>query len=334
MTDISIKLADPIYSIKLIDNSIKQTIECYAISFNSSGSLMISASNQDIKVWNFAQGRLKEITTLKEHTNTIFCLQFSQKSNSFISADNVNSIRCWKQINEKEWKSSNQKQTNQIYCLILNQSENELVSGGKEYSIKIWQIDFKKNKLSYLYSLDKHTNYVSGLSFNKSENMLVSCGYDNQIIIWKKDNKQKWLFDYVVTQPVQVSGCRLCFINDNQFIWLTGNQVSKDCISMFELKDGTYQENLDKEVKLIKNDKTWDLNLYPIFYNKEKSLMVIKHKLHVYIIKISNNGQLNIITQIEYESTYIFGALSNDGRYLVTWNKAGQKYDTYEILIN
>ncbi|CAD8129688.1 unnamed protein product [Paramecium sonneborni] len=336
MIDNSLEQVDPNYTIKLIDDSIKQSNDCLAISFNLSGSIMISASKQDIKVWAFAQGKLKEITTLKGDTKNIFCLLFSQKSNSFVSASSDYSIRCWKQINEKDWKNSQsyQKHTNYIQCLILNQSEKELVSGGADNSIKIWQIDFNKNELTYLYSLEKHTNSVFSLCLNQSENILVSCGYDNQIIIWNKDNKQKWQFEYVVTQTIKEQGRRLCFINDNQFIWVTGNQIGKDCISMFELKDGKYQENLDKQVKLIKNDSDYDYTLYPIFYNKEKRLVIVRYKCHVYLIKISNNGQLQIITSIKYESNSIQGALSNDGRYLVNWSKSGQKYDIYEIFIN
>ncbi|CAD8125979.1 unnamed protein product [Paramecium sonneborni] len=311
---------------KIIDNSIRQSVSCFAISFNQSGSLMISASNHNIKVWEFMQGRLKEITTLNGHTETISCLQFSKKSNSFVSGGYDNSIRCWKQINEKEWQSSQsyQQHTNFINCLIFNQSENQLVSGAVDYSIKIWQIDFINNQLTYLYSLNKHTNSIYSLCFNQLENTLVSCGGDNQIIIWKQDNNQKWQFEYVVTQNIQESGCRLQFINDDQLIWVTGIQVSKDCISIFELRNGKYQENLDKQLQLIKNDNVSDLNLFPIFYNKEKKLMIVKHKQHVYLIKITNEGYLKIITQIKYESNSIQGALSNDGRYLVrVWGWVG-----------
>ncbi|CAD8129392.1 unnamed protein product [Paramecium sonneborni] len=324
------------HDIKLIDNTIQQTHVCYAISFNSSGSLMISAFNQDIKVWNFVSGRLQEITTLIGHSNGITSLCFSQKCNNFVSASYDNSIKCWKQINEKVWQSSQsyQKHTNCINCLILNQSENLLVSGGRDHSIKIWQIDFIQNELTYLYSLDKHIKSVYSLCFNQSENTLVSCGKDKQIIIWKKDILQKWQFEYVVTQTVQEFGCRLYFINDDQFIWVPGDQVSKDCISIFEFQDGKYQENLMKEVELIKNDKNCDYRLCPIFYNSKNNLMIVKHKNHVYLIKISKEGKLNIIKWIKYESNFIQGALSNDGRYLVTWNKSENKYDTYEILIN
>ncbi|CAD8169456.1 unnamed protein product [Paramecium octaurelia] len=325
-----------IHNMKLIDNSNKQNENCFSISFNQSGSIMISANNSDINIWDFEKGKLNKINKISGHTQTICCLQFSLTRNSFVSAGFDKSIRCWKQINQKEWQSSQpyQQHTNCIDCLIFNQSENQLVSGGRDNQIKVWKIDFVDNQLNYLYSLEKHSGFIFSLCFNQSEDTLVSCGGEKQIIIWKKDSELKWQFGYIVTQSIKEVGCRLCFINDSQFIWVTGDQVSKDCISFFELKEQRYQENLQKEVKLIQNDKLSDLTSFPIFYDKKKKLMIVRHKLYVYLIKISNEGQLKLITQIKYESNSIQGALTNDGKYLVTWNKEEQKYNTYELYIN
>ncbi|CAD8189295.1 unnamed protein product [Paramecium octaurelia] len=308
-----------IHHMKLIDNSIKQSLVCYAISFNQSGSLMISTSNQDIKVWNFEQGRMNEINKLSGHTQSISCLQFSKFSNSFVSTDFDKSIRCWKQIKQNEWQSSQPycQHTNGINCLLLNQSENTLVSGSQDKSIKIWNIDFVDNQLTYLYP------NVYGLSLNQPEDTLVSCGGDKQIIIWKKINKeQKWQFEDVVIQSTQEVGCRLSFLNDSQFIWVTGDKLSKDCI-----------KNLKKEVKLIQNTNDLDLCFFPIFQDKKNNVIIVKHKCYVYVINVSKEGQLTIITQCKYESNSIQGALTNDGKYLVTWDKVGQKYNTYELQI-
>ncbi|CAD8215264.1 unnamed protein product [Paramecium octaurelia] len=325
-----------IHHMKLIDNSIQEPKSCYAISFNQSGSLLISASNNDIKIWSFDKGNMNEISKISEHTNYICCLQFSKYSNSFLSAGYDQSIRCWKQINQNQWQSSlsYKEHTNCIDCLILNKSENQLATGGLDKQIKIWNISFANNQLAYLYSLEKHTNNVYSLSFNESEDTLISCGGDDQIIIWKKDNKQIWQFGYRVTQSIQEFGCRLCFINDNQFIWVTGNKVSKDCICTFEVINQNFQENLQKQVQLVQNNSQCDRNIAPIMHVKNTNLIIVKHKYNLYFIKIQNDGQLKIITWIQYESNTISGALTNDGKYLVIWDKAGQKYNIYELYIN
>ncbi|CAD8154852.1 unnamed protein product [Paramecium octaurelia] len=161
-----------IHHMKLIDNSIKEK-----------------------------EGKLNEISKFNGHTKTICCLQFSKNSNSFLSAGFDNSIRCWKQINKKELKSSlpYTEHTDCIDCLIIDQVENQLVSGGRDNSMKIWKINFTDNQLTYRYSLNKHTHNVYSLCFNESEDTLISCGSDKQIIIWKKDSHQIWQFGCVVT---------------------------------------------------------------------------------------------------------------------------------------
>ncbi|CAD8146612.1 unnamed protein product [Paramecium octaurelia] len=321
--------------LKSFDNSIHQQEECYALSFNGSGSLMISGSNCDIKVWNFQQETLSEITTLSGHNSAITCLIFSKKSNSFLSASYDQSICCWSQINDQEWKCSQfyQQHTNCIECLILNQAENQLISGGRDCQIKIWKVDFLKNELCYLYSLNEHENDICSLCLNESENTLVSLD-TIQILIWKMDDQQNWQFDNVVTQAIQSPRSRLCFINNHQLILVTRNEV-EDLICILDIQNGKNQQfQIIEELKLIKNDELGDTSLFPICYNKEKQIIIFKYKLHVYFIKISNEGTLKLLSQIDYQTSYIFGTLTNDGKYLVIWEQVGKKFDYYEIQVN
>ncbi|CAD8188886.1 unnamed protein product [Paramecium octaurelia] len=274
--------------VKSLENSIDYQDECCALSFNESGTLMISGCNCEIKVWNFQNGILNQITTLSGHKWMITCLIFSKKSNSFLSASYDQTICLWMS------SQFYQKHTNCIDCLILNQTENQLISGGRDFSIKVWKVDFQKNQLSYLYSLDKHKNDIYSLGLNQSENTLVSFDL-NEIIIWKKDNQQNWYFENLVTLEIQSLGSRLSFINDHQFILGTGNE-EEDLISLFELQnEKNLQLQIIEELKLFNSDGI-DANLFPICYNKEKKIMIFKQKLHVYIIQISNEDKLfNII---------------------------------------
>ncbi|CAD8190267.1 unnamed protein product [Paramecium pentaurelia] len=318
--------------LKLFDDSIKQEDQCYAFSFNVSDSLMISASGCQIKVWDFVRGILNEITTLSLHTGPITCLQFSKKNNCFLSTGFDKQICCWNQINDKEWKNSQfyKQHTDCIDCLILNKSEDQLISGGRDHSIKVWKVDFLQNQLYYLYSLDKHTNGIYSLCLNQSENTLVSTDCF-QIIIWKKDNKQKWQFENQITQNLQFIGSRLYFINNQQLILATRNEV-KNYISILQLENGQ-QFNEIVDLKLIENNQIRDVNLFPICYNKEQNLMIFKHKLNVYLIKILKDGNLEVLTEMNYSTTFIFGKLTNDGKYLIIWEEARKKFDIYELQI-
>ncbi|CAD8157795.1 unnamed protein product [Paramecium octaurelia] len=280
--------------IKLSDQVIPQEMDCFAIAFNQYGQYMISGVNSEIKVWDFNQGNLNERCTLIGHTDTISCLQFSKQSNSFISAGYDNSIRCWRLSSElcaqsyilsqispmdqdqdqvgpytydqgQEWQSSQPfvEHTDGINCFILNQAENQLFSGGKDKSIKIWQYDNFENALTFCYSLDRHKDTIFSLSLNKYEDTLVSCGKDQQIIIWKKSNNLIWQFGYIVTQSIKEEGCRLFFISDTSFIWVTGSKYSENCISTFELSEqNIYQENLEKKVNLTVNNDIFDSSFF------------------------------------------------------------------------
>ncbi|CAD8196228.1 unnamed protein product [Paramecium pentaurelia] len=262
--------------LKLIDQSIKQIIKCNAIVFDSSGSIMVSTEKNDIKVWSFLNGTIKLIKVLQGHSNWIQCLVYSKKQNSFISGSGDMSIRCWQQLDQTNWNSSLPYIYHRdfVRCILLNSNEDLLFSGGDDKQIIVWKADLNENKLKCLYSLDKHNNSVVALSLNQSEKYLVSCARDkNQIIIWERKNENKFEFKYFVNQSIQSCGFKVKFIKENQFIWITGNK-DIDQLYVFELKDGVFQENQEKAIKLIQNQMTVDEYHFPITYNKEKNLIV------------------------------------------------------------
>ncbi|CAD8101267.1 unnamed protein product [Paramecium primaurelia] len=216
-----------------------------------------------------------------------------------------------------------------------------LFSGGDDESIKVWKVDFKQNKLTYMYSLDKHDSYVMALSLNQSETQLVSCAYaKNQIIIWEREEQDKFEFKYVVIiiishfiykQSIQEYGLKIKFIKDNQFIWITGGKEI-DKLYIFELKEGIYQENQKKTIQLNKNNQISDEYHFPIVYNKEKNLIVLRHKDYIYFIKEIINGIFTIVHQFNCDTNQIFGTFTNNGQYLVYWDEKNQGYSVYELL--
>ncbi|CAD8103251.1 unnamed protein product [Paramecium sonneborni] len=253
---------------------------------------MISGCNKDIKIWDFKDGQIQEIQKLQEHKQKVSCLLFSKIQNSFISGSDDNEIRCWKQVNQQEWKSqqSYQEHTNRIFCLLLCKNESILFSGSKDKSIKIWQVDFNNNNLNYSYSLMKHTDNVYGLSLNESETFLVSCGLDQQIITWKKSKENIWEFYQIVKQSINELGQTIYFIKENQFIWIGGSLNGKDCLSYFELINGDFVEQKEKEQQLIVSSEL-NYNLFPIVFNKEKEIILLRHKYDVYFLTKQNHGR-------------------------------------------
>ncbi|CAD8200161.1 unnamed protein product [Paramecium pentaurelia] len=313
------------YEIKLksIDQSVQQKIQCNSIVFDFSGSIMVSTEENDIKVWRFLDGKIKMLKKLQGHTNWVFCLVYSKKQNFFISGAEDKTIRCWKQLNQTEWISSQpyQQHTDFVTCIILNSNENILFSGSKDKSIKAWKVDFNKNILTYMYSLDKHDNKVMALSLNQSETQLVSCGQNkNQIIIWEKGKQNEFQFKHFVKQSIQEEGLKIQFIKENQFIWITGGK-EKDKLQVFELKEGGYIENQDKAIQLITNNLIVDQYLFPIVYNKERNLIIVRHKTFIYIIREMDNGKFEIVDQLNCDTIEIYGTITNNGQYLIYWDQ-------------
>ncbi|CAD8073399.1 unnamed protein product [Paramecium sonneborni] len=314
--------------LKLIDDSIIQKQMCYAIDINSACSLMISGKNENIVLWNFKNGKISEIVTLKAHEDDVQCLKFSKRQNSFISGSKDNSLYCWKVINNKQqWIHSQQFKVHKdwIECFLLNQNEDQLIVGSKDNSITIWNVDFKKNRLIYQYTLTEHYNKVCSLSLNQSETQLASCGYDHYII-WERNQQDQWQIKY--KQEQKNKGEKIKFINDNQFIWIT-EQIEQ--IQVFEKYENIYKEDLNKCLQLIDDDYNWDESLFPIIYNIQKNIIVLRQKRYIYFIRQTENGYLKIIKDLNCDYASIYGTITDDGLYLIIWNYKSDKYLIYEL---
>ncbi|CAK64517.1 unnamed protein product (macronuclear) [Paramecium tetraurelia] len=322
------------YSIKLqlINQSVKQWEKCQAIVFNRTGSIMVSTEKNDIKVWSFLNGTINILNTLQGHTDQVLCIVYSNKQDSLISCSQDKTIRCW-QLDLNEWNCSQpyQQHTDSVICIVLNSNEDLLFSGSFDKSIKVWKVDFNQNKLKFLYSLNNHNNDVVNLSLNQSENLLVSCakGY-NQIIIWERKEEDKFEFKYFVTQPFQEYGHKVKFIKENQFILVTNaNQIDK--IFIFERTKEDFQVNQSKTIHLLTNNKIYDEYHFPIIYNKERNLIVLRYKMIIYILREFNDGKYNIVDQLSCATFSIYGTITNNGQYLVYWDNKNQGYSIYEL---
>ncbi|CAD8117637.1 unnamed protein product [Paramecium primaurelia] len=323
-------MIDKQIELKLIDDSNQQSYYCVAIVFNNTGQIMISCNIKEIQIWNFEQGRLKLINSYQEHKEAVTCLIYSKMRNNFISGSDDNTIICWQQINQKDWKCSQPfKQHNQtVNCLMLNKQEDQLISGGCDQFIKVWNVDFIKNELNFQYSLDQHSNQVHSFSFNQSETVFVSCGYTH-FIIWEKGIQGKWEFKY--RKDVSDYGRKIYLINDQQLLWVTFLKNIDD-IFVFEIQNGVFEQNINKTIKLTKNNECDDNLYFPIIHNKDKNIILVRHKHHIYLIRQLNNGTFNIIVSLNCSNNEINGTMTNNGQYLVFWDNKYKKYKSYEIL--
>ncbi|CAD8077808.1 unnamed protein product [Paramecium sonneborni] len=295
--------------------------------------MLASGCGNNIQIWNFQDSQMNEFCLLQGHSDVVSCLIFSKNCDSLISSSYDNSIRLWQLTQEQEWKSSPQyqKHSDRILCLILDKDERTLISGSNDSTIKVWSVDFNDFKLHYSYSLIKHKNRVFGLSLNASENYLVSCGEDCQIIVWVKTQNGIWEFQQIVNQSINKWGTKIAFIQENEFIWLPGEQTGNDCICFFELKDGVFQEQQEKVLKLQENNQVIDYSLFPIMVDNRKNIILFRHKLHFYLLRKRDHGKYKIMAKLQFLHNSTFGAISNDSKFLLIWEDSLNQSSLYSI---
>ncbi|CAK80216.1 unnamed protein product (macronuclear) [Paramecium tetraurelia] len=320
---------------QLISPKLCATLEqkdlCYAIVFDPQGKIMVSGCGNKIIIWNFENGQIQEVNSLLEHQKEITCLVYSQISNYFISGSSDGSIRLWNSENNNQWYSSRPyyEHNEWIYCMIITQNEDQLISSSADFTIKIWSIDFINYELTFLYSLSYHTSDVNSLSLNESEKVLVSCGYDSLIIIWQKGVKNQWSFQQIVNQSTQENGYHVRFLKEDQFIWLPSKS---NMLCVYQNNNGKFEEIVDKRV-LFKKDNQGCVNLpfFPIIFMKNKNLICLRHSLHILLLKELNNGYISIVQELYCQDWSTYGAVTNNGQYLIYWGENKKKYDIYEL---
>ncbi|CAD8156397.1 unnamed protein product [Paramecium pentaurelia] len=276
-------------------NSIKLDQWCYAIAVNKDCSILIAGCNSQIKVFEFIQGILRQVQILSEHGSSIrYFISGSQDSSMIIWARNQNNSWICQQILNGH--------TYSIYCLLLNNNEDYIVSGSQDSKIKFWQ---KQNGQLCSQTITHHTNPVLGLSFHEQQNILISCGQDNQL------NKQ-WIVIQKIT--VEQLGYRLCFIDNNTFTFYPN---SRQYINVFEMNNTNKQYTKIKDIPVKSGIDNF---FFASQYLKSKCRLVNKNGSNVSLIRKKQNGEFMIEESIEFGTYYIFGQMTDDGQYLITWD--------------
>ncbi|CAD8111485.1 unnamed protein product [Paramecium primaurelia] len=294
-------------------SSISQSDNCHAIAFDNDCSTLVAGCNSKIKVYEFKQGIIKEIQTLNEHQNSVFTLNFMKKSKQFISGSVDKSIRIWKQNQNYLWSSLQilNGHNGAITCLVLNINEDLIISGSYDQTIKFW---IKKNEWFCQQTITDHSHEILGLSLNQQQNRIVSCGYDKLILIIENQGQNK---EWKVIQQININNCgyRVCFIDNNMF---TLSQTDQEYISVFETNNINKQFTKTRDITIKCGS---DANcLFPQQYVNSKCILLSKNGEYVNLIRKKQNGEFLTEQSIHFRTNSLFGGMSEDGQYLITWD--------------
>ncbi|CAD8212630.1 unnamed protein product [Paramecium pentaurelia] len=294
-------------------NSIKFDGYCQAIAFDKDCSTVALGCNKLIKIYEFKQEMLTLIQILDEHKDYIWTLNFMKKTNQFLSGDRIGLILIWSRNNNNQWNCSQtiKEHTDSIRCLILNNNEDILISSSNDNKIKFW---IKKDEWICQQTISDHEKTVDQLSLNEQENQVISCGRDKQILVIEySEQNQKW----VVIQNIQINsdGYRICFINNNQF---TFQPNQGNLMHLYEMNSISQQFTKTKDIAVnLGYDR---FGLFPQQFIKQKQLLVGKHHQCVNLIRKTENDEFKVEQSIQFDSYGLYGQMSDDGEYLITWD--------------
>ncbi|CAD8179281.1 unnamed protein product [Paramecium pentaurelia] len=293
--------------------SFSQFDLCLAIAIDNDCSTLVAGCREKIKVYEFKQGIIDEIQTLNEHKDRICTLNFMKKSKQFISGSCDNTIRIWKQNQNNLWSSLQvlNGHSNTITCLVFNLNEDLIISGSHDSNIKFWM---KKNEWLLQQTITDHSNYVYGLSLNQEQNRIVSCGYDKFILIIENQGQNT---EWKVIQKINIDNCgwRVCFIDNNLF---TLSQRDQEYISVFEINTINKQFTKTRDITIKCGS---DTNcLFPQQYINSKCILLSKNGEYVNLIRKKQNGEFLTEQSIHFGSNSLYGGMSEDGQYLITWD--------------
>ncbi|CAD8141259.1 unnamed protein product [Paramecium pentaurelia] len=302
----------------LQDNSIKQGELCLAIAINKDNSMVLATCDKQIKVFEFKQEQLKQTQLLSEHSSNVRTLNFMKKQSQFISSGG-GQIIIWSMNPNSQWICSQKlnEHTTYINSLVMNNNEDVIISGSDDKTIKFWQ---KQQQWVCSQTITDHTNDVCGLSLNDQQNRVISCGKDKLILIIERAAlDQKW--NVIQKISVEVYGYRLYFINDNEF---TFQPEGKEQMYVYEMNGTNKQYSKKKEIAVQSGYNGCHYH-FPQQYIKKKCLLVNKNGYNVNLIRKNLNSDFITQQSIQFGHEYIFGQMSEDGEYLMTWDRKSQE---------
>ncbi|CAD8084261.1 unnamed protein product [Paramecium primaurelia] len=304
------------FSYEIIESNIKeQNIKCSVFAFNQQNSIIIAGCEDTIKIFEFDNGNINCLQTLNGHNNNVSALYFMKNSNEFISGDIFGSMFFWKQVQYNKWQMQQQakEHTHIINQIIMNSQEDLIISCSHDKSIIFWNFE-KVWKIKKI--INEHKSWVLSLSLNENQNQLISCDNDGTILVMNKQPNNDWK----VIQNIRVKpGYKLTFIDINQFVYQPNND---QFMEVYKSNNGEGY----KQIKIIdlKYGRTENMWYFPSVFIMKKQILINKYDNYIHIIKKNMAGDLQIEYSIQFKNNLIYGVVSNDGEYLITWDEQNQ----------
>ncbi|CAD8101544.1 unnamed protein product [Paramecium primaurelia] len=311
------------FSYELQSKPFYQLQLCLAIAINHNHKQLIAGDYTQIKLFQFQDGVLRLLKILN-NSGDITTLNYFKTKQNFISGSYDALLTLWPQTNisSSKYLVKLPKCSDSINCLVIHPSEDLIICGSN--SIEFWSSysEIAQHQQWVQYQTISHENSVYlGLSLNQNGNELISCGNNNIILVMKGSNTQKWII--IKTINVDNNGARLAYISDGIFGFQPYKSNYLQIYTSNKLS-GDYNKSQDIPVK-GGNESCYEY--FSCIYIPQKQIILSKNGQTINIIHISSTKseqeqdmQFNLLQSIQFKTQSIFGTMSDNGEYLITWD--------------
>ncbi|CAD8130977.1 unnamed protein product [Paramecium sonneborni] len=147
---------------------------------------------------------------------------------------------------------------------------------------------------------------------------LISCGYDNLILVLENNELYTQKTNWIIKQRIitVAHGYRLCFLTDYLFAFQPYN---KEELWIFDNDNKQRQFQCQKIIHVKSGCEDFG-TFFPQQFIPNKRIFLSKNGNYVHLIKFLDQDDFQVKQQIDFEDQCIYGQLSTNGDYLVTWD--------------
>jgi WD40 repeat protein len=146
------------------------------VAFSSDGRYLATASfYKTVEVWDVK--KLKWITTLKGHTDTVLAVAFSHDGRYLASASGDHTVKIWDAARLKEITTL-KGHTGHVWSVAFSHDGRYLACGSR--NIYVWDVA----KLKEIATLEGRTGYIWSVAFSPDGRYLAGTSTDRTVKVW------------------------------------------------------------------------------------------------------------------------------------------------------
>ncbi|CAK59581.1 unnamed protein product (macronuclear) [Paramecium tetraurelia] len=306
---------------------VTQDQNCYALIFDHTNNLLVAGCGQNIQTFKFNSGSFQSQSVFGQHYSNVTALCFI-KFNQFISGDAKGQLQFWKEESNswKQYQKLSSEHFEQINQILYSKKFNQIITCSNDKNITVLE---NKNQQVNIWAcaqtISSHQSNVCSISLNDSETTLISSGSDKQLQIYSRQIN----FNLIQTIKVEDIIYRLQFIEDSSFC----AQIQTGIHLNFYNFNKNQEQYILNQTAEVQNQKSCSQG-FPIGICKKHSMILCKHGTYINVLKKMNNQIYRTEQSINFDTMYLYGALTSDGNYLVTWDYRSKQFQVRQLIVN